>query len=303
MNSCNYPTRTITIDSDANCYVCICDGWLPITVGKVTDFETIEDVFNSTVAKKLQQDVGMQKFTWCKTTDCGVTQASKYIPTYYISLNIDESCNLYCPSCRKNKIMYTEGEIFDYKVQILDRILKWLNRFEEPIVIALLGNGDPFASNIIRPLIKDFPIKDNQYFEIKTNGLLIKKQLEPNARFLDRINQFMISIDAGSKEVYEVVRKPGKWEVLIENLDFVKSRNKQAGLQFVIQKENFRDLANFISLCEKYQFHGYVQRLWNWNTWDNFTENNVLDPANENYNECQDLINQHRNNKLITFLL
>jgi len=103
--------------------------------------------------------------------------------------------------------------------------------------------------------------------------------------------------------VYEDVRRPGKWEVLLENLDFVKDNNKETCLQFVLQKNNFRDLPNFIKLCEKYNFRGYVQRLWNWNTWENFNEHNVLDLTHENYNDCQLIIEQCKNNKLITFLL
>ena len=32
-NSCNRPWKTATIDMYTNCMLCVCDGWLPMTVG------------------------------------------------------------------------------------------------------------------------------------------------------------------------------------------------------------------------------------------------------------------------------
>ena len=43
-NSCNMTSHHITIDAESNCMLCECDGWLPIPVGKVSDFNSLEEI-------------------------------------------------------------------------------------------------------------------------------------------------------------------------------------------------------------------------------------------------------------------
>ena len=44
------------------------------------------------------------------------------------------------------------------------------------------------------------------------------KDLNDNP-IVDNISQYFISIDAGSESVYEQVRRPGKFNILINNFD------------------------------------------------------------------------------------
>jgi MoaA/NifB/PqqE/SkfB family radical SAM enzyme len=302
-NSCNMPYNTIVIDHNGNCLLCICDGWLPIPVGNVLDFESIEDVFNSDIAKILQKDVDDKKFTWCAINNCGIRHGDILRKNYNIIINIDESCNLACPSCRRDAIMHTTGEMFNTKIKQVERVVEWLKNFKHPVTISTSGSGDPLASLIMRPLVKNWTPSSTQAFEIKTNGLLIKKQLN-GTNIFNSVDRFVISIDAGSKEVYEKVRVGGKWEVLLENLEYLynKNKNKNVSLNFALQKSNYKDVQNFVLLCEKYKFSGFIHQLDNWGTWsdtvplhpDNWTirngyffDHNVLDPSHENHNDCK----------------
>jgi len=305
-NSCNVPYRTIVVDSNSNCLICGCDGWLPIPVGQVQDFATFEDVWNSPVAKILQQDIDSKKFTWCAVDHCGIKQHSIKQANYELSINIDESCNLHCPSCRREPIMHLSGPIVDKKIQDIERVLLWLELFDHPIHIVLSGNGDPLASTIIRPLIKKYKPKSNQTFKFFTNGLLIKKQLT-DASMLDNITEFSISVDAGSQLVYENVRRGGSWPVLLENFDYLKSINKTrlTTLNFAVQKNNFNDLQNFVDLCRHYSFNANVHGLDNWGTWNTndvfepdiwtikngtFQQHDVLNRDHIQYQECKQII-------------
>jgi hypothetical protein len=108
-NTCLVPKTDVTIDKNSDCFLCFCDGFLPIPIGKILDFDTIEDLFNSQTAKIIQTDVNDRKFTWCAVEHCGIVDRNmvSYSPLdigYYMSLNLDESCNLACPSCRREKI-------------------------------------------------------------------------------------------------------------------------------------------------------------------------------------------------------
>ena len=307
-NSCNVPYKTVVIDFNSNCLICGCDGWLPIPVGQVQDFASLDEVWNSPIAKILQDDIAAKKFTWCAVEHCGIKHKNIHQSRYELLINIDESCNLHCPSCRREPIMHTEGTVVDKKIQDVERVLSWLNAFDHPIHIVLSGNGDPLASTIIRPLIKNYKSKSNQTFKLFTNGLLIKKQLQ-NASILENITDFSISVDAGSQSVYEKVRCGGKWSVLIENFDYLTSisKNKLTRLNFAVQQNNFQDLNNFVELCQHYDFKASIHGLDNWGTWNTdtvlepdawtikngtFNQHDVLNHEHPQYQNCKTIIQQ-----------
>lgn len=312
-NSCNVPYRTVVVDYNSNCLICGCDGWLPIPVGQVQDFLSLEDVWNSSIAKILQQDIDSKKFTWCAIDHCGIKQRNIKQARYELSINIDESCNLHCPSCRRESIMHLSGPIVDKKIQDIERILSWLESFEHPIHIILSGNGDPLASTIIRPLVKKYKPKSNQTFKFFTNGLLIKKQLL-DASIFNNITEFSISVDAGTKAVYENVRRGGNWTTLLENFDYLVAvgKNKITTLNFAVQQNNFKDIPNFVTLCESYNFKAVIHGLDNWGTWNTqdvlqpdawtikngtFQQHDVLHKTHQHYQECKQIIKQLLNDR------
>jgi len=307
-NRCNLPSRVVTIDYNSNCLLCNCDGWLPIPVGKVLDFNSLEEVWNSPTAKILQKDIEDKKYTWCAVDHCGIKQGNNLCNNYQLTINIDESCNLACPSCRRENIMHISGPEVENKINSVNQIITWLEIFEHPIHITLSGNGDPLASVIIRPLFKNLIPKDNQTFTLFTNGLLIKKQVETSP-LLPQIKEILISVDAGSAEIYEKIRIGGSWSILLENFEFLKSinKNKITRLNFAIQNNNFNDIFNFIDLCDKYDFIANLHQLDDWGTWNNnivknpdvwtlkhgtFMDNNVLDNSHPNFEKCREIIKE-----------
>lgn len=276
-NSCNYPHKTASIDVEGNCMICTCDGWLPVSVGKIQNMLELEQVWQNKIALEIQKDVDDKKFTWCSVDYCGVRQMNHFMEKFYISINVDESCNLACPSCRRSKINRTGGPEYEQRKSIVVHLLKLLNKFEKPVQVMMSGNGDPFASLIYRPLILDLEPRQNLSLKLHTNGLLLKK-LAPKMKAMTNIKELDISIDAGDGETYEKVRLGGKWDTLIENLDWVKSNLDCAvTLKFVLQKNNLHSLDNFVDLLDRYQFTGSLQRIENWGALDNFDNHNIFD--------------------------
>ena len=284
--SCNVPKRAITIDYQGDCFICNCDGWLPISVGKIESFGSLDSVWSSPIAKILQEDIEEKKFTWCAVNHCGVINYNIYLNEAEVLINTDESCNLACPSCRRDQIMHTDGDFFDQQLSRTAHILTLLENFPDPLKIVMSGNGDPLASLILRPLILDYLPKSNQWILLKTNGLLLKKIL-PKSKMLSHIKHYSISIDAGSESVYEDVRRPGRWKNLIENLDYLKDLSSEhqakVDLNFVVQKNNFRDLPNFVNLCKQYSYNSIITPLTDWGTWDVYATHNVLDINHPDY--------------------
>jgi MoaA/NifB/PqqE/SkfB family radical SAM enzyme len=268
-NRCNIPYNAVVVDYNSNCFICDCDGWLPIPVGNVFEFDTLQSIWDSPTAKLLQQDIDSKKYTWCAVDHCGIKSRNMLASNARLHINIDESCNLHCPSCRRDALMHSSGPDFEKKLKSIERVMSWLDQYKDPITITLSGNGDPLASHIIRPLFKKYTPRENQKFILSTNGLLIKKLIADSAIF-SNIELFLISVDAGSAEVYENVRRGGKWEILIENFDYLKSVNKNhdTNLKFALQKNNYKDLFRFVELCNKYQFSGNIHSLDDWGTWN-----------------------------------
>lgn len=271
VNTCTWPMNTISIEEDSNCFLCYCSGFLPIPVGKISEFQSIEDVMSSPVAKILHNDIQEKKYTWCAVEQCNIINHNNG-PDNFFSLNIgiDNSCNLACPSCRREQIMIDSGPTYKQRVNDVYRVMEWLSRFDKPIAISFGGTGDPLASAIIRPLILTYVPKENQRFEIGTNGLLLKKVM-PESTIARAVISYKISVDAGSADVYHQVRRPGKWKNLIENLQWLKD-NRQNGqrinLSFLVQQTNYQDIENFVKLCKEFGFNGTLDQLTDWGTWN-----------------------------------
>jgi len=278
-NRCNIPEKTITIDNQGNCLLCICDGWLPVSVGHIMDFNSFEQIWQSEIGKKIQKDVAKKNFTWCSVDYCGIKNSNQLMSDYSIGINIDESCNLRCPTCRDHLISFTSGKIYQDKLLWSKHIVKLLEKFDPACLITMSGNGDPFASLIYRPILMNIIPKPQQNFRIMTNGLLLKKLLKKTAIY-DNITHYSISVDAGDQQTYEKVRINAKWETLIENLDFLKSElsvDKSVCLNFCLHKENLDSLDNFLKLVEKYQWSGTIQPMEDWGFIKNFQQQNILD--------------------------
>lgn len=283
-NHCDMPWTSLSVNLEGDCFLCRCDAHLPISVGKITNFSKLEDVWNNSKAKQLQQTIINKTFDYCAVTHCGIINQSLLANEYYISINIDESCNLACPTCRRDAINHTKGPLFERRLEQVTHFVKLINQFDKNVYLTMTGNGDPLASLIMRPLILNWNPLKNQRIQLFTNGLLMSKLL-PNSSILANIQDFKISIDAGSKEVYEVVRAPGKFNILIDNLTWLKEQNKKVRLMFTLSSVNANDIINFADLCSYYGFDGEITKLEDWQTFDDFASHDVVDnPQHPLYN-------------------
>jgi MoaA/NifB/PqqE/SkfB family radical SAM enzyme len=295
-NYCDQPFKTLNVDLNGDCYLCMCEAHLPISVGNILDFERLEDIWKNPIARELQSTILNKTFDYCAVQHCGIINQNIEMPTYHVGFNIDESCNLACPSCRRNSINHTSGAIYEQRLKQVNHFVGLINQFNEPIRITMSGNGDPLASGIMRPLLLNWMPKPNQSIKLHTNGLLMQKLL-PQAPILPRITEFHISVDAGSKEIYEVVRTPGKFDVLIQNLTWLKHNRGTAKvtLLFVVSAVNVMDIVNFAKLCIDYGFSGEYTKLDNWGTFDDFSKYDVSQTIHPLHTEMQTQLAQVAN--------
>ena len=312
--TCYVPTSNMTMDKDGYVFICSCEGYLPYPVGHIFDFDSLYNVWNNPVAKKIQENTKSgSTFKFCNLKYC----QTQYIPdpfnTFKFNIATDVSCNLQCPSCRNELMFYKSGKQFEDKKSYIEKFMSLLSEFNENAITEFAG-GEPFASKIYSEIIYNYKPKQQHRFIIRSNATLIDQtKFETSTMLQSNIEEFSISIDAGTKGVYNIVRPPGKWETVLNNLQFLKDNNYAFHMSFVVQKNNFKDVINFINLCEKFEVDGRITAVEDWATWTasdwddkykilagpellkerikNFKKQQVFMPDNELYNEWVKIYN------------
>jgi MoaA/NifB/PqqE/SkfB family radical SAM enzyme len=283
-------------------YACDCAAWLPFVTGNLLEGESPDAVWNSPGMQEVRRSVLDGDYSYCSRTSCPAI-VNKALPLReevttprlrriidqnetvvddgprIVAFGHDSSCNLACPTCRHEVIMANREEA------------EQLERGRDQVILPMLRNsrvsvqmtswGDPFASRHYRSILE--ALKNPEYNGVRlfllTNGIgLTAHTWAAMPHLKDKIVELRVSVDAASKDVYEKVRRPGRWEVILENLEVMGSleragtfvRNRAAGdtpavrtdlnvvmeepytfvIAFVVQRENFRDMPAFVRLGE-----------------------------------------------------
>jgi MoaA/NifB/PqqE/SkfB family radical SAM enzyme len=308
---CPRPYDTILIDKNGSCYACECTSWLPQSIGNL-QLKSLDEIIDSSMHKHLQDSIADRTYRYCNNNQCsyllddrGPRAGPKGRPLWYnegrsgswpwqtkklttqikhIRLAIDDSCNLRCPSCRKDLIFHKEGSAFKLGIKLADKINDWLHTYKHPIQVHIGSDGDPFASHVYRYFMEQTPERDNIKYSILTNGLMFKELHTKIPYVINNLQELGVSIDGASKETYEKLRLGGSWEKINQNLKCIselkEKHNFRFILHFVVQKDNYHEMEDIIHLGQQYN----ADRIWltkiqDWNTFDNFEEHNIFNSA------------------------
>lgn len=288
---CPVPFGHIEILFDGQVYLC-CPTWLPTECGNVLT-DTADELLNN--ANRLAILHGMRKgsFDHC-TNHCpaidqyqatgsgGLLSPLGHLDAkiaeygYKIFLCYDRSCNLQCPSCRKGLIVVQPDDTEDPEAIKISRIHGNTKRLVNTLLsrghrvsLSITGSGDAFASPLywgyLRELAED--ASPNLTLDLYTNGVLMTEGNMNAIRSLwPRISTINVSIDAATADTYRVVRKGGDFQKLVTNLanlDAMISRGDIPNLgnwqnNFVVQRDNFRELRAFVEWQLGYASLNYV---------------------------------------------
>ena len=295
---CRKPFEHFEVHGDGKVSLC-CYSWLPYWAGKVDENHSVKEVFNSNIAQEVRRGILDGSFRHCNHQLCPLIQenllenkedvkgprmkkiiteglVSDLDPDFY-NLCYDESCNLSCPSCRKNKILHTEGLVYEKKIKIQEQIIKEV--FNGPhnrnCTVNITGSGDPFGSKIFRELLfsidgKNFP-KVN--INLQTNGVMFtEKYWEKMEKIHNNINTVIVSFDASTEGTYGKVRRDGNWNALQKNMEFISSLRDKGEIRFlridfVVQSLNYTEAPGAVLLAKKYHADKILfSRIINWGT-------------------------------------
>jgi len=314
---------------EKNIYNC-CPTWVNhVTLGETTTDLDIEKVWNGNLAKKFRESILDGSFRFCNKELCPQIKNNS-LPTKEdvkngalgglfstiveynlttadmpatINLCYDRSCNLRCPSCRKDFIYYTEDkhkEKFDKLTLINEAVLKYVHSAKKPIALNITGSGDPFGSKHFYNLLKKLDYQKNPNIKIvlQTNGVLFDEKRWEDLKNIHKFHiDTIVSLDAGEEHAYNLTRKGGDWNKVNRNLHFIR-RLKMEGfinwvrLDMIVQNNNYKTIPQFIDIAKQHDFNSYTSRIVNWGTFTpiEFMYHNIFDPRHPHHQELKSII-------------
>ena len=213
-----------------------------------------------------------------KKAECNNTEVQRIIdgdftvmpPLEELHLSYDFHCNMKCLSCR-----------LEYKTNSAERNTELDALFEKnlrPLLenakhLCLSGCGEAIISPHSRRVLQS--LSNEKYPELAVELRTNVVSFNPGAwRALgtgrESIKHVAASVDASSKELFERLRYPGKWEVALEGLAFIQSLRNAGEVDMfefhvVVQTENIDELVDIIKLAVKFDADAVTfSRLINW---------------------------------------
>jgi uncharacterized protein YbaR (Trm112 family) len=284
-------------------YPCDCAAWVPFVTGNMLEGESADAVWNSPGMQEVRRSVLDGDYSYCSRTMCPaivngnlprneevtaprlrrIIDNRETVVTdgpRLVALGHDSSCNLACPTCRHD-LMIANREESERLDRGRDHVILPMLRGRD-IGVHMTSWGDPFASRHYRSILEALrgPEYDGVRIFLLTNGLgLTPHTWKAMPQLAEKIVELRVSVDAATKATYENVRRPGKWEVVRENLTTMGElsragtfmRNRFAGgghsvssdlhinlttpysfvIAFVVQSANFREMPAFVRLGEE----------------------------------------------------
>lgn len=321
---CPMPFTHLSTSFKGDAFACCCPAWAPYAIGNIVDAPSADAVWNSKQAIEIRRSIHDGDFKYCSRTLCSYIAARtlpskaeiadpvlrRYIDEHTVALeespsmvemNHDQTCNLACPSCRTEVVTAGPEEQRVY-LDAADRVLLPLLRKMKGMTY-ISGGGEAFGSTHYRKILaslnrEEFP---GLYVFLITNAQLLNaRRWAEFPRLPEMIGNLSISIDAARGETYERLRRPGRWKVLMENLEWI-AQTRAAGtirrlqINFVVQAENFRELPEFIALGDRLGVDSFwLQRLTNYGalTEPAFEKADVTSPVHPEHGELLAILRQ-----------
>lgn len=325
---CPDPFNGVSISSEGEVRMCSCGMWHPTIIGNLLN-NTLEEMLASDLAQDIRQSIRNGTYEYCDETKCAIITNNKllhgadiqgtYLKQYtdstvidfprYFYIAGDQICNLSCPSCR-TKIISLNDLVQDKNKNVMERLNQQIfsGSSSEVVSIYLSSEGEMLASPLTLNFLKTFPLDryPRAEFWFQSNGLLWKKRWDSIKHLSDNIFKISITTDSQEQSTYEKLRRGGKFETLLENLDFIaelkKTYNFELSLRMVVQKDNMHEIEDFYKFAMKYDCTEVdYMRIQDWQTYSlkEFKSIDVLDPTHEAYSTLKQrldhLKNQYKN--------
>ena len=281
---CTRPWKWVSLLDNGNIIPC-CPPWTNSYNYGNLNKQSPEEIWNGDKAQKFRQSVLDGSYKYCNENSCPLMQnKEESLHTLEdlkreehlvyedvvnnrtildhgpleVSCDYDRSCNYSCPSCRR-EVIYIKGKEREDALELQRKYVEGF--FKNADKLTVTASGDAFASVVFRRLLQTIDVDDVPNLHnllILTNGSLFKKYYD-TVKLKDKIPKISVSvsIDAACKETYGINRRGGDWDNLLDNLKYIGDLRKADkifwfGTSFVVQQNNYKEIKNFLLLCEEY---------------------------------------------------
>lgn len=213
--------------------------------------------FDAYVEKKLESYMEQLRKELIERCDKGIHEELPFVPINAIDIAAGNRCNCYCVMCpyitpdtHSTGVLNEEGHMLS--VEELKKILcEKVGKVIDKEVTFSFMTGETFLNPNIYEMLK---YVKNQYPNSKILVLSNGTVPPPNPEIVKYIDKLEFSIDAGTAEIYEKIRKPAKFEHMVKTVtrwvEAAKEYNRSLyfGTSTTLATYNFFDLPNIVKL-------------------------------------------------------
>ncbi len=321
---CRQPWAFTEIHGNGLVYNC-CPGWIKKPLGNILE-QSWEEVWNGKIAKEYRQSMIDSTFENCIKSNCSQLLSENLdseLPVFekddlgvlwrkfqqeaktgplVVAFNYDRSCALSCPTCRNELIMDSPNSPNWKNMEKIHKIVT-----EEVIKDAyrlyISGTGDPLQSPFFRSFLQEFDTKKYPnvgHIHLHTNANSFTPKMWDSMKGAQPFIKTMeISIDAATKETYNITRRGGDWDLLMKNLEFINTIDTidYVIFSFVVQNDNYEEILKLHELKEKLsnkKVKVQYYKVLNWGNLTNkeFEQKAVWKETHPNYSEFKKIWKQ-----------
>lgn len=301
---CKNPFEHVRIMNNGNFTYCYCADSSQMNMGRIP-FLKFEEYQKSCLLRLIRLSMLNGTYVFCNKKYCSMLRkklSEESIEKDYeypllesdkfklvTDINIDESCNLYCASCR-NQVIIDRSE---WKQRLTESVIEQV--LPETEILFMAGNGEVFASSYYKQILHARQYKKIIGIMILSNGNICKKdEWDYITNMVGGNVHVSFSVDAATEKTYCKLRRGGDFKKVEANIRYVCNLKRHGkvrcvALNFVMQRENYRELEDFVIWGKELGVDYFnITYLENWGTW---TEEEFLEKCmyQTEKNPCREL--------------
>ncbi len=253
---CSFPFSVAEIDWDGNVYGCCAAYFIGYTFGNIFE-QSFDEIWNGPKAQEFRRQFLDRNFNHCNFSICPKEFHKDIKPTLIaeypkrVQLNYDSVCNARCIYCRDH---HFKNDVSQFEAHFDDIIVPILKNAE---LVNVTASGEVFASNYAKNLIQKIgKIYPKLKFYIYTNGILCDEKHLKEFGLWDRVDYYVVSLPAMTKETYDKIVLEGNFENVIKNVKFLgkqKKENKISNLiiNYVVTSLNYKEMPMMVDFARE----------------------------------------------------
>ena len=241
---------------------CCCTTFIYHSIGNLVR-ESVDDIWTSAIHRIMCLSNVNHTYSFCKKDMCPFFIDREENAEYDIDepyenmtekpstavLAYETTCNLKCITCREDYKKVNEED--KQKINVI------VNKVKEQLIpgvdfLIAAGDGEVLLCKSYRDIIMSDSVRNIKYLRLLTNGMLFnEKNFMAIRQSTDAKIMMTVSIDAATKETYEMIRCGGDFGVLAKNMEYAAGLREQGELSylrfnFVVQKMNYQEMPLFV---------------------------------------------------------